>query len=757
MQRFRTALLAVGLLLVTTGLAAGVFVERARQDLDNDLRLNAASRVTAVDDFAERARALTLVASHSAAFTSFYRTGGTREQRIRGEVGDPTLMPSVHTALRDVGLIFRDSLAGAGFIDRSGAENAVVVRGHPVDPKNLAPDRTDAPFFDPAFELPYGAVYQSRPYRSEATDEWVISTATKVDAGPGVSPAVVHFELTVEGVRVAMYSVRPGLRVRVVDLLDGRVIIDSTKPQYADRPLGDPEDYSLRWVQTSKDGELRSEAGFRHDVRLAKTSSGIATSWAVVASVQQPTGPWARPTSIGPMSMVFSGLLLLGLSIVGYARHGRSMHRAARTDYLTGLRNRMAAREIAETHLAKQRELAVIVFDLDRFKHVNDTLGHHAGDILLTVIAQRLTELVRHHDDVVARLGGDEFIVLAHGIHDDESVRVLCERLIRTISDSVTVNGVEVSVGVSIGIARAPKHGTDYGTLLQRADIAMYVAKAGRTGWQTYHEGLAPGDGAELLMDAELRRGIAAGQLEVHFQTSFDIVTGAPTRTEALVRWRHPVRGLLMPGHFIPQAESTGAIELVTRDVLRQALDQVVVWKAGGQHIAVAVNVSAQDVIHPGFGDHVIAALTARGLTGSSLVIELTESVLLTDPDVADAVLRRLGAAGVGIAIDDFGAGYASLLYLRRYPVSMLKLDRSLVQGLSSSATDAALVRWTVEMAHSLGVTCVAEGVENAATFEALADLGCDEAQGFYLQAPGPGPEMVLGAFTRQTVPAGPR
>ena len=757
MQRFRTALLALGLLLVMAGLAAGVLAERSRQDLDSDLRLNVESRVTAVDDFTARARAVTLVASHSAAFTSFYRTTGTRAQRIRAEVGDPTLMPSVHTALRDVGLLFRDSVVAAGFIDRSGAENAVVVRGDPVDPENLAADRTDAPFFDRAFELPYGAVYQSSPYRSDATGEWVISTATKVDAGPGVSPAIVHFELTVESVREAMYSERPGLRVRVVDLLDGRVIVDSTKPQYVDRPLGDPEDRSLRWVQTSKDGQFRSEAGFRHDVRLAKVGSGIATSWAVVASVRQPTGPWARPTSVGPTTMVLSGLLLLGLSIIGYARHGRSMHRAARTDYLTGLRNRMAVREIAETRLAKDRELAVIVFDLDRFKHVNDSLGHHAGDILLGVIAQRLSELVRHPDDVVGRLGGDEFIVLAHDIHDDEAVRVLCERLVRAISDPVTVNGLAVSVGVSIGIARAPMHGTDYGTLLQRADVAMYVAKAGRTGWQIYHEGLAPGDGAELLMDAELRSGIPAGQLEVHFQSSFDIVTGAPARTEALVRWRHPERGLLMPGHFIPQAESTGSIGLVTWDVVRQALDQVMVWKDDGHAIPVAVNVSAQDVIHPEFADNVIAALTARGLTGSSLVIELTESALLTHPDVAGSALHQLRAAGVGIAIDDFGAGYASLLYLRRYPVSMLKLDRSLVRSLVDNPTDAALVRATVEMAHSLGVTCVAEGVENAATFDALADMGCDEAQGFYLQAPGPAPEMVLGDFTRQAVPAGPR
>lgn len=742
MQRFRAALLALGLLLMTAGVAAGVLAEKARADLDQDLKLAAASRATAVDDFAERARAVTLVASHSAAFTYFYRADGTREQRIRGETGDPNLMPAVHTALTDVGLLFRDSLAAAGFIDRSGAENAVVVHGDRIDPEDLSPDRSDVPFFDRAFDLPYGKVFQSAPYRSQATGEWVISTATKVDTGPGVSPAVVHFEFTVESFRLALYSDQAGQRVRVVDLLDGRVIIDSTRPQDIDRPLGNPDDRTLRWVQTSRDGQVRSDSGKRHVVQLARADRNIATSWAVVVSVDERTGPWAGPTSAGPLAMGVVGVLLLALSFVGYAKHGRSLFRAARGDELTGLRNRLAAREAGDALLARQRGLAVLLCDLDRFKHVNDSLGHHAGDHLLAVIGRRLAEVVREPDDLVARLGGDEFVVLAGGAHDQESVRVLCERLTRAVTAPVMVDGLEVSVGASIGIAIAPGHGIDYGTLLQRADIAMYDAKARRSGWQIYNDDLAPSDRAELAMDSDLRRAVGAGELVLHFQPSFAIATGAHTRTEALVRWRHPERGLLAPGHFIPMAETTGAIKLVTREVLRQSLDQVVEWKADGQDVAVAVNVSAHDVTDPDFADHVIAALAARGLPGSSLAIELTETALLTDPDSAGQVLNRLAAAGVALAVDDFGAGYASLLYLRRYPVSVLKLDLSLVQGLTDNATDAALVRWTVEMAHSLGVTCVAEGVEDAETLRALADLGCDEAQGFFLQVPVPAGEL---------------
>jgi diguanylate cyclase (GGDEF)-like protein len=657
-------------------------------------------------------------------------------------------MPAVHTALADVGLLFRDSLAAAGFVDRSGAENAVVVRGRAADPEDLSPDRRALPFFYPAFVLPFGEVYQSAPYRSAATGEWVVSTATKVDTGPGVAPAIVHFEFTIESFRLALYSEHPGVRVRAVDTATGDVVIDSTKPQDMVETLGDPSDRSLEWAATAADGDLTSHAGMRHVVRLTRTGAHAGNPWALVISVAERSGPWAGPTSAGPLTMLAAGTLLLALSVLGYAGHGRSMHRIARRDELTGLHNRMAAREAAEALLSKERSLAVILFDLDRFKYVNDSLGHHAGDHLLTVIAQRLADVVREPDDVVARLGGDEFVVLARDVRDEESARVLCDRLTRAVETPVRVDGLDVSVGVSLGIAMAPGHGDDYGTLLQRADIAMYDAKARRAGWQIYHEDLATSDRAELTMDSDLRRAIVDGELEVAFQPSYDIRTGAPTRVEALVRWRHPVEGLRQPAEFVPFAETTGSTKLVTRAVLIMALDQVVAWRAAGEDVTVAVNVSAHDVKDQSFADLVSGELAARGLPGSSLTVELTEKVLLDDPATAGAVLGRLVASGVTVAIDDFGAGYASLLYLRRFPVSMLKLDPALVHGLVAGGTDAALLHWTVEMAHSLGVRCVAEGVEDAQTLAALVDLGCDEVQGYFLQVPCAADELDLSTST---------
>jgi diguanylate cyclase len=467
---------------------------------------------------------------------------------------------------------------------------------------------------------------------------------------------------------------------------------------------------------------------------------------AVVVSVKEATGPWAAPTSLGPISLLVAGCLSLALSVLGYVRHGRQMHRAARRDELTLLHNRMAAREIADTLLVRERSLAVILFDLDRFKHVNDSLGHHAGDHLLAVIAGRLAEVVREADDVVARLGGDEFVVLARGLRDMAAVRSVCERISRAVTEPVAIDGLDVSVGASIGVALAPDHGRDFGELLQSADIAMYDAKRRRSGWQVYRDDLARGDRDELELDSDLRRAVDAGEMEIHVQPNFAVASGRLVRVEALVRWRHPTRGMLQPGQFVPLAEATGTIKAVTRSVLAQSLDQVVRWRADGHDISVSVNVSAHDVNDPVFAELVVAELAARDLPGSSLMLELTETALLADPEAAAQGLRRVVSAGVTVAVDDFGSGYASLLYLRRYPISVLKLDRSLVQGLTVNATDAALVRWTLEMAHSLGVVCIAEGVEDAQTLSALADLGCDEAQGFYLQVPQPAAEFLPGA-----------
>jgi diguanylate cyclase (GGDEF)-like protein len=736
MPRFRAALLALGLIAALSGVAAGILASRAAEDRDHDLRLAGASRVTALDDYADRARSASLLASHSAAFANFYRAPGTREDRIAGRTGGVDLMPRVEQVLNDLEMLFPDSVASASFIDRSGAENARIVSGRVVDADDLDPDRRDAVFFHRTFDLPFDKVYQSAPYRSESTGEWVVAFAAKVNTGPGSSPAIVSFELTLESFRLAIYSDDPDLDVRVVDRLFGRVVIDSTRPQDVDAPLGRPADHSLDWVPAAQDGLLQTTGGMRHVVRLAYRDQHVATSWAVVVSAPARDGAWSGPLSRGPVGLVLLGLVLLVLSCIGYVQQGRSMSRAARRDELTGLYNRRAAREWAEALLARERHLAVILFDLDRFKHVNDSLGHHAGDQLLVEVAHRLAEVVRDPADIVARLGGDEFVVLARGVRDEEDVQVLCARLTRAVSAPVTIDGIDVSVGVSIGIALAPEHGSDYGTLLQRADISMYDAKGRRTGWEIYRPELAGADRAGLMMDADLRRAVADGELVVHYQPSYAVATGEVTRIEALVRWQHPQRGLLMPGHFVPFAEANGAIRAVTKTVLALALDEAVGWRIGGRDLPVAVNISAYDLSDPQFVELVTGMLNARGLPATSLVVELTETALLADPEAAEATLWQLSEHGVQVAVDDFGSGYASLLYLRRFPVQVLKLDRSLVRGLLADPIDAALVRWTVEMAHTLGVVCVAEGVENADTLDALRAMGCDEAQGFHLQPP---------------------
>ena len=352
------------------------------------------------------------------------------------------------------------------------------------------------------------------------------------------------------------------------------------------------------------------------------------------------------------------------------------------------------------------------------------------------------SEALREDADLVARLGGDEFIVLMPASGGGWSADAVCGRLMRAVTEPVEIAGLSVTVGVSIGVALAPMHGKDFGTLLRCADIAMYDAKKLQLGWEVYRPELAERDALDLALDSDLRRGIAAGELELHYQGCFTAVTQSLSRVEALVRWRHPHRGLMPPGEFVPVAERSGAIRAVTRCVIRQALADLSVWRVLNPDLQVAVNVSARDLSDPEFPRLVQRALHETGLPGGALVVEVTETTLLVDADQAVRSLERLTAAGVQVAIDDFGAGYASLLYLRRFPASLLKLDRSLVAGAAENEGDRAIVRWTVQLAHSMGLRVLAEGVESAALQEVVIALGCDELQGFHLHRPAPADEL---------------
>jgi diguanylate cyclase (GGDEF)-like protein len=394
--------------------------------------------------------------------------------------------------------------------------------------------------------------------------------------------------------------------------------------------------------------------------------------------------------------------------------------------------------------------VAVALFDLDHFKHVNDTLGHAAGDALLVAIAARLPELVRARD-TVARLGGDEFAILLTDVASAEQAERVVADVIRAVSEPVVVAGVELSVQASAGIACYPDDAVDVPGLLQRADTAMYEAKRTRGSYRRYAETESVDAGLlRLALGAELRRALVSDEFDVHYQPQVDLATGRIVGCEALVRWQHPERGLLLPEEFISVVEQSGFIGDFTLYVLERAIDACLAWPEDPERpLTVAVNLSARNLLDRTFGEEVAARLAARGLEPHRLVLEITETTMLSELDVVEDVLSVLRRKGVQISVDDFGTGYSSLTFLQRVSVNELKIDRTFVASVLESPQAAALVRATIELARSLGLRTVAEGVESAAVADALAALGCEVAQGYRFGAAVPSDELpsVVSAF----------
>jgi diguanylate cyclase (GGDEF)-like protein len=417
------------------------------------------------------------------------------------------------------------------------------------------------------------------------------------------------------------------------------------------------------------------------------------------------------------------------------------LRRQATTDDLTGLPNRRAFYAHVHAQLDDPRPAhALLLLDLDRFKEVNDSLGHHVGDQLLQQVGARLTDQLRT-GDLLARLGGDEFAVLLSGTNHDRAVAVAV-KLRQALAEPFTLEGIALRTDVSIGLALAPDHGSDLTGLLRRADIAMYKAKKDRVGYRVYTgaDGAA-GDGRLRTMQ-ELRVALAENQMTLHYQPKLDLATNEVNGVEALVRWNHPTRGLLYPDRFLPLIEDAGLMKSLTQVVLKQALDQAVVWQASRRPLSVAVNLSASSLIDDGLPEQVAALLAARHLPANVLELEITEEFLMSDRDRARDILVRLRNQGIEIAVDDFGTGYSSLAYLRDLPVDELKLDRSFILSMSADSRAAALVLSTIDLAHSLGLRMVAEGVEDELALAELTRHGCDQAQGYVLSRPVPAGEL---------------
>jgi diguanylate cyclase (GGDEF)-like protein len=495
----------------------------------------------------------------------------------------------------------------------------------------------------------------------------------------------------------------------------------------------------------AKHGDLLElQMGFR----LSKSSPVLVVvrTYAAMAAAQRHATAEVHRT----VAVLAAGLLVfwacLFRIVVGasraLSRQSKDNAYLATHDALTGLPNRALVRDRAEQAITASRRsgshVALLLLDLDRFKEINDTLGHRYGDTLLKEVGPRLREHLRE-TDTVARLGGDEFVVLLPDLRSGLVAVEVAEKLVEVLQQPFLIDGVAVDVGCSVGVAITPDHGEDFDLLLQHTDVAMYVAKKDSLGVVTYASDLDSHSPERLALLGGLRRAVdEPEQIVVYYQPKASLQSGVVTGVEALVRWQHPEQGLLPPNDFIPLAERTGIIRPLTWSILRKALEQNRRWADDGLLLTVAVNVSPRCLLDKGFPEGVVQMLQEIGVPPQRLELELTESSVMSDPDRALAILHSLRDAGIRLAIDDFGTGYSSMAYLKKLPVTEIKIDRTFVTEMDRDASDAAIVRSSLELARNLNLEVVAEGVETQAVWDELTILGCGSAQGYFLTRPLP-------------------
>jgi diguanylate cyclase (GGDEF)-like protein len=376
-----------------------------------------------------------------------------------------------------------------------------------------------------------------------------------------------------------------------------------------------------------------------------------------------------------------------------------------------------------------------MLMDLDHFKEINDSLGHHVGDQLLAAVGPRLADTLRE-DDLMARLGGDEFGVLVPGIHEDSTATAIAQRLIEGLHHPVSVDELALDVSGSIGVAFYPDHASDADTLLRHADVAMYASKEAGTAFEVYDEMIDTHKPELVRLVSQVRQAIDDGEFRMYLQPKIRLADGRVAGAEALIRWHHPTLGRLAPADFIPMVEKTVLLQPLTHWALNDVLRTWRRWSDDGIRIPVAVNVSPRTLLDQDLPEVVGHLLERWGVPARFLRLELTENFLVADSGRSDAVLNGLSQVGVGLSIDDFGTGFSSLSYLKRLPIEEIKIDRSFVSHMLERVDDFTIVRATVELGRNLGLRVVAEGVQDRETFDRLGDFGCDEAQGFYISKP---------------------
>jgi diguanylate cyclase (GGDEF)-like protein len=457
-----------------------------------------------------------------------------------------------------------------------------------------------------------------------------------------------------------------------------------------------------------------------------------------------------RQDEIGELSRAFEQMR------VSIASHEQAIRKLAYWDRLTGLPNRaqfrdavrmaiaQATQQASEAGAAAPRSIAVILLDLDRFKHVNDVLGYAFGDRLLKGVAERLLRQNVREGDVVARLSGDEFALLLPNTDEDAAVAV-AERVADVFLVPMTLDDHTVDLAAGFGVACWPTHANDADTLINRAEVAMYSAKQKTGSAQVYDAAIDASSARSLSLLSELRRAVENDELRLYLQPKIDLRTGGFVGAESLVRWQHPTRGMVPPMDFIPFAEQTGFVRQLTLWMLEATAQQWRALSALGLK-SLSVNLSTRDLLDQELQNKIERILHRHGMPPAALCLEITESAIMDEPQRALATLNALSLAGYKLSIDDFGTGYSSLAYLKRLPVNELKIDRSFVMAMEQDADDAKIVRSTIDLAHNLGLTVVAEGVENVSVMHLLAELQCDQAQGYHMSRPLPAAEMMAFA-----------
>jgi diguanylate cyclase (GGDEF)-like protein len=470
---------------------------------------------------------------------------------------------------------------------------------------------------------------------------------------------------------------------------------------------------------------------------------GLALFSTVVATTFVEAGPWSVAVFIAPLALarqMFMRTHSLHEATLELEAKRQENEYQALHDSLTGLPNRtLFLRDLQEAvdARAEGERLAVMIMDLDHFKEINDTLGHHVGDRVLQEIGPRLAGVLRE-GDLMARLGGDEFGILLPDVPDDRVAIRIAERLMEELEQPLAVDGLALSVSGSVGIAIYPSHSDGVETLLRRADVAMYAAKEAGGGFEVYSPTLDENSPDRLTLVSQVRPGLERREFVLHYQPKVSLSDGRATGVEALIRWQHPDRGLVYPDDFIPLVEHTVLLRPLTSYVIEMALQQWRAWARCGLELEVAVNISARSLLDLQLPTHIAELLLRWEVPCRFLTLELTESFLMADPGRSVGVLAELADVGVRLSIDDFGTGYSSLSHLKRLPIHEIKVDRSFVSNMQGDPNDEMIVRATIELGRNLGLQVVAEGVEDQATLEQLGAFSCDLAQGYHIAMPMP-------------------